>query len=65
MGESKVADTTSMSTENAPPTLGVCPDCATEIASYDVLVEYERADGTPAVYAEYPGCQDVVNLISP
>lgn len=49
-----------MSTHN-PPTLGICPSCETEIASYDVHIEYEAPDGRPAVYAECPVCRDVVN----
>lgn len=44
-----------------PPTLGHCPDCAAEIASYDVLIEYKTDDGQPAVWAECPECREVVH----
>lgn len=47
-----------------PPTLGQCPDCGSEIASYDVLIEYENDDGQPALWAECPDCQDVVHPLS-
>lgn len=44
-----------------PPTLGHCPDCTAEIASYDVLIEYETEDGQPAIWAECPECREVVH----
>lgn len=43
------------------PTLGCCPDCTTEIASYDVLIEYETSERTPAIWAECPECMAVVH----
>lgn len=43
-----------------PPVLGECPECTTEIASYDVLIEYE-SDGQPGVWAECPECREVVH----
>lgn len=49
-----------MSLQN-PPTLGTCPVCETEVASYDVHIEYEDPDGQPAIYTECPACRDVVN----
>lgn len=45
-----------------PPRLGICPFCSAEVATTDVLIEYESADG-PAVYAECPECRDVVNPV--
>jgi len=42
------------------PRLGACPRCTTDVATRDVLIEYEK-DGQPAVYAECPGCGEVVN----
>lgn len=54
-----------MSTQNrasdSPPVLGTCPQCHTEIASFDVLIEYETADEQPAVWAECPDCREVVH----
>lgn len=44
-----------------PPVLGTCPFRAGEIASYDVLIEYETAEGRPAVHAECPDCREVVH----
>lgn len=43
------------------PTLGLCPDCGTEIATYNVLIEYETDDGQPALWAECPECREVVH----
>lgn len=35
-----------MSTTNQnPPTRGTCPECQTDIASFDVLIEYEISNG--------------------
>ncbi|WP_449272374.1 DUF7837 family putative zinc-binding protein [Halorussus halophilus] len=41
--------------------LGDCPNCSESIADRDVLVRYEREDGTEGVYAECPGCWEVVS----
>ncbi|MFC6722375.1 MULTISPECIES: DUF7837 family putative zinc-binding protein [Halobacteriales] len=40
--------------------LGCCPDCGDRIPTAWTLVEYEKDDGTEAVWAECPGCGDVV-----
>lgn len=40
--------------------LGRCPDCGASIPAGRLLIAYERADGT-AVYADCPGCRDVVH----
>ena len=45
---------------NRPSTVGVCPLCEARIDRHDVLIEYERSEGTAGVYAECPACQDVV-----
>lgn len=44
-----------------PSELGDCPNCGTTITGIDVLVEYETADGDMAVWADCPGCGDVVD----
>jgi len=44
---------------NQQSTVGVCPLCETVIGRHDVLIEYERSEGT-GIYAECPGCRDVV-----
>jgi hypothetical protein len=43
------------------PTLGLCPDCGTEIATYNVLIEYETDDGQPAPWAECLEGREVVH----
>lgn len=43
----------------APSAVGVCPLCGTTIDSHSVLIEYERSEGS-GIYAECPGCRDVV-----
>lgn len=53
--------TTQPTPSASPPVLGDCPDCHSQIASYDVLIEYETDTGQPAVWAECPACQDVVH----
>lgn len=40
--------------------VGNCPDCETSITDRHVLIEYETATG-PAMFAECPGCLDVVH----
>jgi hypothetical protein len=47
-------------TSTPPPRIGTCPFCHAEVATTDVIIEYE-SNGRPAVYAECPGCRDVVN----
>lgn len=42
-------------------TLGSCPHCGAVVASVDVLIEYETAEGEPAVWAECPDCGEVVD----
>lgn len=44
-----------------PPRLGICPFCHADIASYDVLIEYETSDGTPEVWAECSNCREVIH----
>jgi hypothetical protein len=41
--------------------LGRCPECGTDIPSAWVLVEYEKDDGTEGIWAECPGCNEVVS----
>lgn len=41
--------------------LGDCPECGTGIPQSRLLIEYETADGTPAMYAECPSCFAVVH----
>ena len=43
-----------------PPRLGRCPDCLTEIASYDVRIA-EPAGADPMVLATCPRCGTRVN----
>jgi len=42
-------------------TLGSCPRCGASVASADVLIRYETADGGTAVWAECPDCREVVD----
>lgn len=46
-----------------PPILGICPTCDTEIATINVLIEYEAEDGRPKVWAECPGCEEIVHPV--
>lgn len=41
-------------------TLGACPSCKADIPRFNLLIEYETADGA-AMYAECPECRDVVH----
>lgn len=41
-------------------TMGICPNCSELIADREILVEYERSDGSTGVYAECPDCREVV-----
>lgn len=41
-------------------TLGTCPRCTAHIPATRLLIEYRTDDG-PAMYAECPGCLDVVH----
>jgi len=43
-----------------PSTIGVCPRCETAIDRRHVLIEYERSANATGVYAECPGCREVV-----
>jgi len=43
-----------------PPRLGRCPECRTEIASFDVRIT-EPSGGLPTVLAECPTCRRPVN----
>ena len=45
-------------------TLGVCPHCGERIPSIRLLIEYEDDDGK-AVWAECPGCNEVVHPKKP
>lgn len=47
-------------TTHDPPRLGRCPNCRTEIASFDVRIR-EPAGGPPTVLAECPTCRESVN----
>lgn len=40
--------------------LGLCPNCSESIADRDVIIEYERDDGTTGVYAECPDCREII-----
>lgn len=46
-------------TAQRPSTLGECPSCGARLSEFDVLIRYGTGDGT-AVYADCPGCGDVV-----
>ena len=40
--------------------VGACPACGTRIPPAQVLIEYE-ADGERRLFAECPGCRDVID----
>ncbi len=42
--------------------LGHCPRCETPLAEHDVLIQYDRTDGTE-YYAECPNCEAVVHPV--
>lgn len=41
--------------------LGTCPLCGDAVSEHDVVIEYETAGGDPGVWAECPGCLDIVD----
>jgi hypothetical protein len=43
------------------PALGHCPSCDHEVSTAWKLIEYEQADGSTGVFAEYPSWDEVVN----
>ncbi|WP_435156455.1 hypothetical protein [Haladaptatus sp. DFWS20] len=45
--------------ENSAP-LGTCPFCRATIPADSLLIEYDTDDGT-MMYAECPGCREVVH----
>ena len=51
-----------MDTQHAPR-LGDCPHCDTGIRPLNVLIEYETDDGNEAIWAECPGCKEIVDPI--
>ena len=40
--------------------LGICPKCGAEIEPFQLLVEYEKDDGTTGRFAECESCGEVV-----
>jgi RNase P subunit RPR2 len=40
--------------------LGTCPSCHTRVDERHVLIRYEKNGSEPALFAECPGCADVV-----
>lgn len=48
----------SMNTDSR--SLGRCPECGRTVPAGWTLIEYERADGELAVFAECPSCEAVV-----
>ena len=53
--------TSTMSASNAP-TPDACPECRATVSESDVLIEYE-ANGGREVFAECPGCGEVVSPV--
>jgi hypothetical protein len=47
-----------MSPDSSP--LGHCPECGRSIPDGWKLIEYERADGEPGVFAECPSCESII-----
>ncbi|MFB6266713.1 MAG: hypothetical protein ABEI31_03560 [Halodesulfurarchaeum sp.] len=43
------------------PQLGRCPLCGAEIATLEATIRYEPPDDQPAMYAECPGCGEIVH----
>jgi hypothetical protein len=39
---------------------GRCPNCGHSISAGDVLITYERNDGTDGIFAGCPACEEVV-----
>jgi hydrogenase maturation factor HypF (carbamoyltransferase family) len=48
---------------NTRGSVGVCPDCGTEIRPGWTLIEYERSDGTMDRFAECGECASVVTPV--
>ncbi|WP_449404582.1 DUF7837 family putative zinc-binding protein [Halorubrum vacuolatum] len=53
-----------MVTPNPEAALGTCPFCGETVADRHVLIHYEKASGDQGVWAECPGCQDVIDPVS-
>ena len=60
--QTRVIDRIQMATNRSP--LGVCPRCGERIPAAQLLIEYEVDDGR-AVWAECPGCTEVVHPTEP
>lgn len=43
--------------------LGQCADCDSPIPSDHLLVSYETEGGWPCLYAECPGCEEIVRPV--
>jgi len=43
------------------PDYGRGPECDTDISAAHILVESETDNGTTGIWAECPGCDDVVS----
>jgi hypothetical protein len=46
---------------NESDSLGVCPECGTELRAGQILVEYTTADGTTEYFADCYSCETVVH----
>jgi hypothetical protein len=46
-----------------PAVAGECPNCTHWIPAVDVLIEYETSDGRSRLFADCPGCEDVVHPV--
>ncbi|MFB6301485.1 MAG: hypothetical protein ABEH78_01285 [Haloferacaceae archaeon] len=41
--------------------LGPCPLCGEAVSERDVVIEYETSAGEPGIWAECPGCLEIVD----
>ncbi|WP_449404584.1 DUF7837 family putative zinc-binding protein [Halorubrum vacuolatum] len=53
-----------METPNPEAVLGTCPVCGQTVANRHVLIRYAKASGDQGVWAECPGCKDVIDPVS-
>jgi hypothetical protein len=50
-----------METTDPQAELGTCSFCGAIVAAQDVIVEYERQNGAPGIWAECPDCSEIVD----
>lgn len=53
-----------METTDSDTVLGACTFCGETVADRHVIIEYERESGELGVWAQCPGCREIVDPTS-